>query len=137
MEKTVPITKEQIEDLIERCAIWGAFKIGTPHKYGYTEQPENFSEIRITHSAYINVTFSFSPSNGVDDDDYITNKKDLSLEDLYKFDTIEEMREYCQKEQEAENKKIQDKIDKERKKDKERREKEELELYERLKKKFE
>lgn len=138
MEKIKPVTKEQISDLVERCAIWGAFKIGKPHKYGYTEKPENCSSIcigRYGHD-YVNVTFNFSPSNGVDDNDYITNKKDISLEELYKFDTIEEMRDYCKKEQDAENKKIQDKIDKERKKDKERMEKEELELFERLKKKF-
>ena len=60
----------------------------------------------------------------------------MLLEELYKFDTVEEMRDYCKKEQDVENRKIQEKIDKERKKDKERMEKEELELFERLKKKF-
>ena len=137
MEKTVSITKEQITDLVERCAVWGAFKIGTPHKYGYTEKPENFSCIRITrYSHNYDATFSFSPSNGVDDDDYITNEKYLSFEELYQFDTIEEMREYCQEKQEAENKKIQDKIDKEREKDRRLVEREELELFKRLKEKY-
>lgn len=135
------ITQEQLMDLFERAAIYGAFKIGKPNEDRDKEESKNLDTIEFSNCGRIKANFShFEPSEIFVDDNIVKSSTYVKLKELYRFETIKELIDFVTVEDakmdEIRKKKQQEKLAK-KAKIKEDKEAREYRNYLKLKEKYE
>ena len=130
MEK---ISKEQIRDLFLRARMFGAYQLGlSEQQISYVALAEYG-----TITGYVLVHAAYSTTNGVYDDDRVEDHIEIKIDDLLDFDSIDDMKKWCDEGRELQKRKREEKIQQDLMNYQLLQEKRRKEEYLRLKKEFE